>query len=65
MSSFEVIEGWEGRREKGRGGGGGLYLPQVDLTRVSKQAERATKLREVDLSRVNGTKVFICASRQK
>ena len=64
MSSFEVIEGWEGRRGKGRGGGG-LDLPQVDLKRVSKQAERATKLREVDLSRVNGTKVFICASRQK
>ena len=64
MSSFEVIEGWEGRRGKGRGEGGGLDLPQVDLTRVSKQAERATKLREVDLSRVNGTKVFICASRQ-
>ena len=52
--------------EAGKGeGGGGLDLPQVDLTRVSKQAERATKLREVDLSRVNGTKVFICASRQK
>ena len=54
-----------GEAGKGEGGGGGgLDLPQVDLTRVSKQAERATKLREVDLSRVNGTKVFICASRQ-
>ena len=39
MSSFEVIEGWEGRR--GKGGGGDLDLPQVDLMRVSKQAERA------------------------
>ena len=42
MSSFEVIEGWEGRR--GKGGGGGrppIDLPQVDLMRVSKQAERA------------------------
>ena len=48
-----------------RGGGGALDLPQVDLTRVSKQAELATKLREVDLSRVNEIKVFICASRQK
>ena len=37
MSSFEVIGGWEGRRGKG----GGLDLPQVDLMRVSKQAERA------------------------
>ena len=43
MSSFEVIE------EGGRGGGGrgvggrngALDLPQVNLTRVSKQAERA------------------------
>ena len=40
MSSFEVIEGWEGRRGKRRGDGA-LDLPQVDLTRVSKQAERA------------------------
>ena len=41
-----------------------IDLPQVDLTRVSKQAKRATKLREVDLSRVNEIKVFICASSQ-
>ena len=40
MSSFEVIEGWEGRRGKRRGDAA-LDLPQVDLTRVSKQAERA------------------------
>ena len=35
MSGFEVIEGWEWR---GGGGLGSLELPQVDLTRVSKQA---------------------------
>ena len=42
MSSFEVIEEG-GRGGEGRGGGrnGALDLPQVDLTRVSKQAERA------------------------
>ena len=42
MSSFEVIEEG-GRGGGGRGGGrnGALDLPQVDLTRVSKQAERA------------------------
>ena len=41
-----------------------IDLPQVDLTRVSEQAKRATKLREVDLSRVNEIKVFICSSSQ-
>ena len=42
MSSFEVIEEG-GRGGGGRGGGrnGALDLPQVNLTRVSKQAERA------------------------
>ena len=45
---------------------------RVDLTRVSKRAERAfwaaeraTKLREADLSHLNEFKGFICASRQK
>ena len=38
MSSFEVIEREAG--EEGRGDGA-LDLPQVDLTRVPKQVERA------------------------